>query len=319
MAAVDDAIRTHLESLKDKAEGENPTTSEVIKEATEAERQAEAVEEAAQQEKQLAKSMGEALLKALSPYHREYHEIAAALEEAYSKLVDVFEPERHFKWRKGEPTGSRLDMIKAMRFELTGEGHQEIWMKRIDPQYPDMDLVILLDRSGSMGDGEKYVAARRGLIFARELFARLNIRTACVGFADSPELFVDFEDDLSEPEVQEQVIAHTTPLNGGTNDAEGVAFAAQLLRERNAEHRAIIVLSDAGSGQAHELKEQVAKLHAEGIPVLHFGLGHGTADVQGNYISSWGDLSLQDKSAKGFLGVFCREMERLAEGALAQR
>ena len=319
IAEVDDAIRTYLESWKDQAEGENPSASEVIKSETQAERQAEAEAETAQEEAGLAKSLGENLLASLSPYHREYHEIAETLEDAHGRLGYVFDPERHFKWRKEESTGSRLDMTRAMKFELTGEGHRQIWMKRIDPQYPDMDLVILLDRSGSMGSEERYVAARRGLIFARELFVRLNIRTACVGFANEPEFFVDFEDDISEPEVQAQIIENTTPLKEGTNDAKGVEFAANLLKEREAEHRAIIVLSDAESGQSAELKKRVAELHAEGIPVLHFGLGGGTKDAQGNYLLSWGDLSLQDKSATGFLGVFCREMGRLAEGALEER
>jgi hypothetical protein len=109
---------------------------------------------------------------------------------------------------------------------------------------------------------------------------------------------------------------HITPLKEGTCDADGIKYAAELLRDRPSKHKAIIMLSDAQSGQGPELKKAVQELAAEGISVLHFGLGAGTKDRDGNYVLSWGDLSLTDESEDGFLGVFCREMERLAQQAL---
>jgi Mg-chelatase subunit ChlD len=316
VADVDDAIRKHLESLKDQALEEIPDASEVVKEQNQAESEAEAIKEAKQKDQAAGKGLQKEILQAMSPYHREYLQISDALEKAHSRLVDVFEPERHFSWQKDQSSGPKLDVRMAMKFELTGEGYREMWMKRIDPKYPDMDVVILLDRSGSMELPEKYESAGRALIFAKELFARLHIRTACVGFANSPERFVDFDDDVADELVQQQIMQNVYPLPEGTNDAAAVSFAGELLRERPARHRAVIMLSDAGSGQPEDLKQVVAHLHSEGIPVLHFGLGAGTRDTTGNYILSWGDLSLTDMSEKGFLGVFCREMERLAEGTL---
>lgn len=253
------------------------------------------------------------MLASLTPYHQEYHKISQAIDEAYNRLVDVFDPERHFKWMQDLPAGNRLKLEAAMRFELTGEGHERMWMKRIDPRYPDQDIVVIIDRSGSM-EG-KFEAARSGMIFARELFQRLNIPTACVGFADSASTSVEFEDDISDPDVQKSLMNNSTPLPQGTNDAGALKYAAKLLRERGATRKAIVMLSDAASG-VQDLKKVVRDLADEGIPVLHFGLGEGTKDTDRNYVNSWGDLSLDEKGEGGFLQVFCREMERLAEGAL---
>ena len=313
IAKADDAIRKILESLKEKAEGSTPSASDEVAAQNQQEREAEAAQEAAKRGASIAKQLRDAMLASLTPYHQEYHKISQAIDEAYNRLVDVFDPERHFKWKQDLPAGNRLKLEAAMRFELTGEGHERMWMKRIDPRYPDQDIVVIIDRSGSMTD--KFEAARSGMIFARELFQRLNIPTACVGFADSASTSVEFEDDISDPDVQKSLMNESTPLPQGTNDAGALTYAAKLLRERGATRKAIVMLSDAASG-VEDLKKVVRGLADEGIPVLHFGLGDGTSDTAGNYINSWGDLSLDDKGERGFLQVFCREMECLAEGAL---
>jgi len=313
IAKADDAIRKILESLKEKAEGSTPSASDEVAAQNQKEREAEAAQEAAKRGASIAKQLRDAMLASLTPYHQEYHKISQAIDEAYNRLVDVFDPERHFKWMQDLPAGNRLKLEAAMRFELTGEGHERMWMKRIDPRYPDQDIVVIIDRSGSM-EG-KFEAARSGMIFARELFQRLNIPTACVGFADSASTSVEFEDDISDPDVQKSLMNKSTPLPQGTNDAGALKYAAKLLRERGATRKAIVMLSDAASG-VQDLKKVVRDLADEGIPVLHFGLGDGTSDTAGNYINSWGDLSLDEKGDRGFFQVFCREMERLAEGAL---
>ena len=316
LAAADDSIRKILESLKEAAESESPSTGGTIKADNDAARLAEdAAKEAERLEADHAASK-ENLDKAQTPYNRERQVIANALDDAHARLVDVFEPQRHFTWKMGMPSGSRAHLNSAMQFELTGKGYNSMWMNRIDPKYPSLDVVIILDRSGSMDSDEKYVHARRALIMARELFELLSIPTACVGFAEKAELFVGFDDTITHMDVQENIMTHSIPLNEGTNDCSAIEYAASILKERKAARRAIIMISDAGSSQASELKAAVERLAAENIPVLHFGLGTGTTDTSNNYIESWGDLSLSGSDENGFLAVFCREMERLAEDAL---
>lgn len=314
LAQAEDAIRSALESLKERAEGSSPTATEVIRENNNREREAETGAMQASENATIAQQLRDALLNSLSDYHREYHKVASSIEEAHNRLMDVFDPERHFKWQQDRPTGSKLNMVGAMRFELTSEGHERMWEQRIDPQYPDQDIVIIIDRSGSMQEHDKFVYARRAVLFARELFQRLHIPTACVGFADSSGRFLDFEDDIGDSDAQDRLMQNTAPLNEGTNDASAIEYAASLLKERSAIKRTIIMISDAQSGTPEKLKQTVQELAGQGIPVLHFGIGAGTGDNNGNYIHSKGNLTLANSGPDAFLEVFCKEMERLAEG-----
>lgn len=316
LAQAEDAIRSALESLKERAEGTSPSAKEVVQEHNAKERHAEQEAKAAKENALLAQQLRDAFLNSLSDYHREYHEVASSIEEAHNRLMDVFDPERHFKWQQDRPTGSKLNMLGAMRFELTSEGHERMWEQRIDPQYPDQDIVIIIDRSGSMQVHDKFVYARRAVLFARELFQRLHIPTACVGFADSSGRFLDFEDDIGDSDAQDRLMQNTAPLNEGTNDASAIEYAASLLKERSAIRRTIIMISDAQSGTPEKLKQTVQDLAGQGIPVLHFGIGAGTGDNNGNYIHSRGNLTLANSGPDAFLEVFCKEMERLAEGIL---
>lgn len=316
LARLDDGIRAFLESLKDKVEKSIPSTSEVIREQNEKERDAEVARERAQQAANAEKKLKETLLASLPPYHREFREISAMLEESYNRLMDIFDPARHFSWQIDQPSGSRLNIQRAMELELTGQGYDRVWMRQVDPQYPDLAVALLLDRSGSMGDGVKDLQARRALIFAKELFERLDIPTACCWHAQSSDVSLTFEDDIRDEIAQEKLMSETAALNQGQDDALGVRTAANLLREHSSTKKVVVVLSDAQACTGEELRALVRELALEQIPVLHFGLGPGTADTQGYYIHSWGNLELKGNGSNDFLTVFCREMERLAQGAL---
>jgi len=316
LSEISDAIRAGLESLKDKALKEAPTAKEATAKENKAEQEAARAAEAEARAAAVGRALELSLIKSLTPYDREFRRLAGDIDAAYNRLVHLFDPARSYTWQDNLPVGTHINLNRAMTFELTGQGHETLMRTRKRPQQPDQEHVIIIDRSESMKSDNKFEYARQAVIFARELFQRLHIPTACVGFANSSETFIDFEADIADLPVKEALMDNTMPLEQGTNDELAVRHAAGLLRERNALDQVIIMISDAGSGVADSLKKTVRELAKKGVPVLHFGIGEGTEDTQDLYIHSWGGLSLTDDGEKNFLKVFCREMERLAKRAI---
>jgi len=167
-----------------------------------------------------------------------------------------------------------------------------------------------------MGTDDKYIYARRAVIFAKELFQKLSISTCFARFNDSVNEFLSFDDDIQDDDAQQRLLQGCSKPEGSTHDETALRFAEERLRQVRSLQRSIIVISDAESGQGAALSATVRRLESEGLPVLHFGIGRGTSDTAKLYTRSWGNLELQGQGESNFLSVFCREMSRVAREAL---
>lgn len=309
LSKFDDAIREALQSAADK-QNEAPKAQELIKRDSDKERAQEHEAEKLAEFQEGTKHLRENIKRDLSPYLQYYMEVSDKVDEVYGRLVDVYIPNSHFGWDRGHPSGASLDMTGAMRFQLTNSDHNKIFNRRIDPQRADISIAVMIDRSGSM-DGQKIKEAIKAALFSKELFQRLGIDCACIGFSDDQEILLDFEDRTEEYDNQERLMAGLT-LEGGTQDASALDFAATLLREQSSKSKAIVMISDAQSGEAPRLSQVVKNIEAEGIAIIHFGIGADTSDQGRFYTKSFGDLSTRDGADDNFFEVFAREMENLA-------
>ena len=317
LSELDDAIRDALKGFLD---GDAlPTSVEVTHEQTDQERASEAKTEHERALREAQERLRKSVDTDLSDYFKEYREVAEAIERAHGELAHEFIPHSHVQWRRRLSSGARIDLLPAMGFDLSGEGHDGIFKSKIDPTKPDLAIAVLVDTSGSMGADNKYMYARRAAIFARELFQRLSIATCCISFNESPAEFLAFDDDLQDESVQKQLLEATSKPSGSTKDETALRFAEEKLEECHARQKAIIMISDAESGEASSLPLTVQRLESIGIPVLHFGLGRGTTDRSKLYTRSWGDLRIHGEGDKDFLGVFCREMVALAHESFFKR
>lgn len=318
LAALDDALRELLGSLSDKATSEagsaQETVSERHRQAREAERAAEEREEAAEKSRQDTEN----ILKSLSPFDQEYHRIAHLIEPAYNRLCELFDPQTRFSWRTGLPSGTHYNPLGMLRFEATGEGYETMHMQRDRPIEPDLFTGVLFDRSSSMSIDSRFIHARRALIFLRILYERLELPTMITWFANGVGTILTPEDSLSDSSAQVRLMRRTLSRNEGNQDGKGLKHLAQKMRAYPSGQRAIIVLTDAGVCDATGLQKMLGKLSRENTPVLHFGLGKGTADKRGFYKYSWGDLDVLDEGPNGFMATFCDVITKLATGALGK-
>jgi hypothetical protein len=309
LAQFDDAVREALKSLFDKQE-EVPTATEVIREINQAESQAEAEAQMQAYFQHGGKGLRDSVLRNLSPYQTYYHDVVPKIDEIEGRLKDAFIPNMHFKWERAQPTGQRITMIEAMRFDATGEGAETLFERRIDPTRPDIGIIVMIDRSGSM-QGDKIGHAVRATVFTKEIFQRIGVKCAVVGFANEQEILASFDDDTAELTTQENIIRGLY-VGGGTQDAAALQYSARLLMEERFNRGAIVVISDAQSGEGAQLAPLVKAVEQAGIPVIHFGIGADTVDQGGYYTRSFGGLEPSGAPDRNFFDVFASEMEKLA-------
>lgn len=316
LAGLDDALRELLGSLAERAAGEIGSASEAVVAENAQERAAEEEAEARARAAEKAKMDHEQIVHSLSPFDQEYIQIAHLLEPAYNRLCEVFDPKTRYSWRTNLPSGTHFNPIGMLRFEATGDGYETMHMSRNRPVEPDLLTGVLLDRSGSMTVDNRFIHARRALLFLRVLYERLELPTVATWFANRCGGILDPEDSLLTSDAQERLMSHSTPLNEGNSDGAGLEYLAQKMGQYTSSRKAIIVLTDAGVCDPDGLKTMIDELSQQGISVLHFGLGLGTKDTTGLYPHSWGDLDVLDEGPDGFMSVFCGVITRLATEGL---
>lgn len=181
-----------------------------------------------------------------------------------------------------------------------------------------LDVVLVVDRSGSM-EGPKIEAARSvGADFAAELDFR-KARAATVLFASQPELTQVLTDDAAA------VIRGVAQARagGGTNIADALALAGDELAGPRAQpdgRKAVVLLTDGkpdgGMDPRGRALGQANSLRATGVTVYAIGLG---ADVDGALLGQIaGDPSryFQAPSAAELAGIYRLIARRLLSDRL---
>jgi hypothetical protein len=318
LAALEDALRNLLGSLADKSSNERGSAREAVSEKhskdINSENEARQRAEAAQRRR----LNNEQIISSLSPFDQEYHAIAHLIEPAYNRLCDIFDPKKRFSWRTNLPSGTHYNPIGILRFEATGEGYDTMHMRRQRPIEIDLLTGVLLDRSASMSIDSKYVYARRALIFLRLLYERLDLPTVVTWYADHVGTILTPEDSLADLSAQKRLMARAIFRKEGNQDGKGINYLASKMRYFDNQQRVAIVLTDAKVCDPKGLQKALMRLSQQNIPVLHFGLGKDTADNQGYFKYSWGNLDVLDDGPDGFMRKFCEVITNLATGALGQ-
>ena len=267
---------------------------EVEKEREKVERKRKEME---RERKELEKKLEELRREKMTEYDKAYEEVADIINSLYVRLKRFFLPERHPKWKKGYPTGSRLDLAMAMQAEADPRYLERIWERKTVPHKFDYRFSILVDLSGSMR-GEKIEETFKGLVVLAEVLERLGIQYEILGFQDEIIPYKDFKERLTK-EVRERLsIAKREPYNNGVHNqaiwnSDGYCLkeAYKRLLQNLGKNNFLIVLSDGipepddeHSGPEYDLDKIVEEIVQEKrIKLIGIGLGPGTEHVEEYY------------------------------------
>jgi len=276
----EDEINKDLEGKlnKDKPESHKERREREAKER-EAEKEREKVEK---EKKEIEQKLEELRREKMTEYDKAYEEVADIINHLYVRLKKFFLPERHPKWKKGYPAGSRLDLEKAMQAEADPRYLDKIWERKTIPHKFDYRFSILVDLSGSMR-GEKIEETFKGVVVLAEVLEKLGIQYEILGFSDTSELFKEWEEKLNK-ESRDKLAKMKNWGGEGTNTAEATQKAYQELLKNLGKNNFLITLTDGQPNNAEALKDELEKIAKEKkVKLVGIGLGPDTEFVKEFY------------------------------------
>jgi len=218
-----------------------------------------------------------------SPYDRYVYDTCEFSDELSGELKNFMHEHERPRYIGNYRTGKKLNLRRAMqseaRYQLTGEFDDEIWLRREDPQKRDHQFIFVLDESGSMRGGEKWENALKGLVLCQEALDELEIDFGVIGFSDNPQIHKNLEDKFDENFRDNELNQIMGSLSGGTNDADAVKIALDMLKHQDPEKQKTIVVITDGEGKSEEMKKLIEEAEEAGIKIIGVGIGEGTSAV----------------------------------------
>ena len=112
-------------------------------------------------------------------------EVARQVPKLKRDIETIMLPNAQMEWRSGFASAQRIDLQRAMAFDVDRRGYDRLWCRRLSPCGRRAAVSLLVDLSGSMG-GPKIDGAIAGTMVLAEVLSQLGpgVRFAINGFQD---------------------------------------------------------------------------------------------------------------------------------------
>jgi len=303
---LDDAIATELASkdpaLKVETHADRDKKGEQLATQTQNDLRQQAIQD----------SLRRLATEATTPYQRLFGDVVEQVNSSYERLKHLFKPEDDETWRGAYASGAQLNIQSALQFEADSSRYDRLFDRREDPTTVSYAFELIGDRSYSMKNYGKLDQTKRAIVYMTELLTRLVVPHEMLAFNNGTMTLKSWQQEIANEAVQKQIAENLVP-SGDTNDAAAIRHAYERIKDRKENHKYIIMFSDAGSTNSHELRQIVETIEKERkVKLVHFGVGPGTKDTNNYYATSYGDLPITASSGqKSFFEFFCEKMEQM--------
>jgi uncharacterized protein YegL len=199
------------------------------------------------------------------------------IERLGDTLLRYLTAEVQLKTLGGQPSGARLDLAAAQRFEADPRQYRRLWQRQRLPQRPDPFFVLVVDVSGSM-NGPRAKATFTALVILREVCLRTGIALSIVLFGAGARVVQDAlapDQKTVVPELE----AAACPSDAQSDLAAGLQLAHRLREQSPHRQQLLWVLSDGIPNCAPTARRLVQEWCATGGQVVGLGLGPETEEL----------------------------------------
>jgi uncharacterized protein YegL len=210
-------------------------------------------------------------------YLTAWKRIAPSADRLGDELLRRLVPRQRLRWTAGHPSGSRLDLRRAVRFEADPTLYQSLWSRPVLPHRRDPAVILLLDRSGSM-QGQRMAGAFEGLVLMVEVCRRIGVPAAVWSFANHCRRELDWDSPL-DPSARRRLSVLRDSSDGQTAMAPALDAVRRAFQERHGDPKLLFVIGDGAPDQPRATLSAVRRLEADGIGTIGLGLGPDTAGL----------------------------------------
>ena len=212
-------------------------------------------------------------------YLETVHKYASEIRVITELLQRLLPNHRGLRHVRGRRSGDRLDLRVAAQFEADRRLYEKLWMRREKPTLPEPAFMFVMDRSESMRNEGKSVAAFESLVLIREACTIVGIPFAVSMFNVHAEVIHGW-DPLPDSASQAALSAVLKPC-GGTSIAEALKNANQELTLRHERARFVFLMTDGAVSQKDrdDVVKRLTRFSQENIRVVPFGLGTDSEEI----------------------------------------
>lgn len=207
-----------------------------------------------------------------------WRRIGATVDRLGDELLRLLVPRQRLRWSPGHPWGPRLELRRAMQFEADPQHYRRLWSRPILPHRRDPAVLLLVDRSSSMTQGDCIGRALEGTVLLAEVCRRIGVPAAVWSFANAARKELDWDDPV-DVRARHRLGSLPDCCHGSTAMAAALALVGREFAARRGDPKLLFVIGDGAPDQHDATLAAVRRLEDEGVISVGLGLGPGTAGL----------------------------------------